>query len=94
MGQPAGREGRWTVGEGPKQDDPSALEGEIERKGRQQLPDLAAAEDAFTAYARSWNHDRHRGGVDWQTPAQRFDGAPFTDRGFGRVPSLAGEADL
>jgi hypothetical protein len=27
--------------------------------------------------------------LDWQTPAERFDGTPFTDRGFASVPALA-----
>ena len=30
----------------------------------------------------------------WQTPAERFDGTPFTDRGFEHVPSLAAVAAL
>ena len=32
--------------------------------------------------------------LGWQTPAERFDGTPFTDRGFEHVPALAGVADL
>jgi transposase InsO family protein len=61
---------------------------------RQQLADLAAAEDAVTAYAGYYNYHRLHGELDWETPAERFDGTPFTDRGFGSVPSLAGVADL
>jgi len=61
---------------------------------RQQLADLAAAEVAVTAYASYYNYHRLHGELDWQTPAERFDGTPFTDRGFGSVPSLAGVADL
>ena len=41
-----------------------------------------------------YNYHRLHGELDWQTPAERFDGTPFTDRGFGSVPSLAGVADL
>lgn len=37
---------------------------------------------------------RHHGELDWQTPGERFDGTPFTDRGFGSVPALANVADL
>jgi transposase InsO family protein len=61
---------------------------------RQQLADLAAAEAAVTAYAGYYNYHRLHGELDWQTPAERFDGTPFTDRGFASVPSLAGVADL
>lgn len=61
---------------------------------RQQLADLAAAEAAVTAYAGYYNYHRLHGELDWQTPAERFDGTPFTDRGFGSVPALAGVADL
>ena len=55
---------------------------------RQQLADLAAAEDAVTAYAGYYNYHRLQGELDRQTPAEPFDGTPFTDRGFGSVPSL------
>ncbi len=61
---------------------------------RQELSDLAAAEAAVTAYAGYYNYHRLHGELDWQTPAERFDGTPFTDRGFTSVPSLAGVADL
>jgi len=61
---------------------------------RQHLADLAAAEAAVTAYASYYNYHRLHGSLDWQTPAERFDGTPFTDRGFEHVPSLAPVADL
>jgi transposase InsO family protein len=61
---------------------------------RQQLADLAAAEAAVTAYAGYYNYHRLHGELDWQTPAERFDGTPFIDRGFASVPALAGIADL
>ena len=61
---------------------------------RQQLADLDAAEAAVTAYAGYYNYHRLHGELDWQTPAERFDGTPFTDRGFASVPALAGIADL
>ena len=61
---------------------------------RQQLVDLAAAEAAVTAYAGYYNYHRLHGEIDWQTPAERFDGTPFTDRGFASVPALANIADL
>jgi transposase InsO family protein len=61
---------------------------------RQHLADLAAADAAVTAYASYYNYHRLHGSLAWQTPAERFDGTPFTDRGFEHVPSLAGVADL
>ena len=61
---------------------------------RQQLADLAAAEAAVSAYAGYYNYHRLHGELDWQTPAERFDGTPFTDRGFRSVPALADIADL
>jgi transposase InsO family protein len=61
---------------------------------RQHLADLAAAEAAVTAYATYYNYHRLHGALDWHTPAERFDGTPFTDRGFEHVPSLAPVADL
>ncbi len=61
---------------------------------RQHLADLAAAEAAVTAYASYYNYHRLHGALDWHTPAERFDGTPFTDHGFEHVPSLAPVADL
>ena len=61
---------------------------------RQRLADLAAAEAAVTAYAGYYNYHRLHGQLDWQTPAERFDGTPFTDRGFASVPALANVAGL
>ena len=61
---------------------------------RQHLADLAMAEAAVIAYATYYNYHRLHGQLGWQTPAERFEGAPFTDRGFEHVPALAGVADL
>jgi transposase InsO family protein len=61
---------------------------------RQQFADLTAAEAAVTAYAGYYNYHRLHGELDWQTPAERFDGTPFTDRGFASVPALTAVADL
>jgi transposase InsO family protein len=61
---------------------------------RQFLADLAAAEAAVIAYATYYNYHRLHGAIDWLTPAERFDGTPFTDRGFEHVPSLVPVADL
>lgn len=48
-----------------------------------------AAADALTRFAAYYNYDRLHGELDWHTPAERFDGTPFTARGFQRVPALA-----
>jgi hypothetical protein len=61
---------------------------------RQQLADLAAAEAAVTAYAGYYNYHRLHGELDWETPAERFDGTPFADRDFASVPALTNVADL
>ena len=61
---------------------------------RRQLADLAAADAAVTAYAAYYNYHRLHGEIGWRTPAERFDGTPFTDTGFEFVPALAGVADL
>ncbi len=45
---------------------------------RQHLADLAAADAAVTAYATYYNYHRLHGELGWQTPAERFDGTPFT----------------
>jgi hypothetical protein len=45
-------------------------------------------------YASYRNYHRLHGQLGWQTPAERFEGTPFTDRGFEHVPALAGVADL
>lgn len=61
---------------------------------RQQLADLAAAEAAVQAYAGYYNYHRLHGEIGWHTPAERFNGTPFADRGFENIPALAGVADL
>ncbi len=61
---------------------------------RQHLADLAAAEAAVTAFAGYYNYHRLHGALGWHTPAERFDGTVFSDRGFEHVPALAGVADL
>ena len=60
----------------------------------QHLSDLAAAEAAVTTYAGYYNYHRLHGEIGWHTPAERFDGTPFSDRGFEHVPTLAPVADV
>ncbi len=49
---------------------------------------LEAAADGMTRFATYYNYDRLHGELDWHTPAERYDGTPFTARGFERVPAL------
>lgn len=49
---------------------------------------LDAAADGLNHFASYYNYDRLHGELDWHTPAERFDGTPFTARGFERVPAL------
>jgi transposase InsO family protein len=55
---------------------------------RQIFRTLEAAADGLTGFVTYYNYDRLHGELDWHTPAERYDGTPFTARGFERVPSL------
>lgn len=50
---------------------------------------LADAEAALERFARYYNYHRLHGEIGWLTPAERFDGTPFTDRGFENIPALS-----
>ncbi len=50
---------------------------------------LADAEAALEHFARYYNYHRLHGEIDWCTPGERYDGTPFTDRGFENIPALA-----
>ncbi len=50
---------------------------------------LEEAEAALERYVRYYNYHRLHGEIGWLTPGERFDGTPFTDRGFDNVPALA-----
>lgn len=56
---------------------------------RQVFRSLADAETAFERFARYYNYHRLHGEIGWLTPGERYDGTPFTDRGFANVPALA-----
>lgn len=75
---------------------PRKRSGDLPREvlDRQELADPAAAERAVTAFAGYYDYHRLHGELDWQTPAERFDETPITDRGFGSIPALAGVAAL
>ena len=49
---------------------------------------LEAAADGLTRFATYYNYHRLHGELDWQTPAERYDGTPFIDRGFDHIPAL------
>ena len=46
------------------------------------------------AYSTHDDYHRLHGQLGWQTPAERFEGTLFTDRGSVSRPALAGVADL
>ena len=56
---------------------------------RQIFRTLEAAADGLTGFATYYNYDRLHGELDWHTPAERYDGTPFVDRGFEHIPALA-----
>jgi transposase InsO family protein len=56
---------------------------------RQVFRSIADAEAALAVFARYYNYHRLHGEIGWLTPAERYDGTPFTDRGFDHVPALA-----
>jgi transposase InsO family protein len=55
---------------------------------RQVFRTFDAAADGLTHFATYYNYDRLHGELDWHTPAERYDGTPFSARGFERVPAL------
>jgi len=55
---------------------------------RQTFSSLAEAAAAIAEYRRYYNYHRLSRVLDWLTPAERFDGTPFTDRGFEHIPQL------
>ena len=55
---------------------------------RELFPTPEAANDGLTRFALYDDYHRLNGAIDWQTPAERWDGTPFTDQGFEHVPAL------
>jgi len=49
---------------------------------------LGDAEAALARFVDYYNHHRLHGEIGWLTPAELFDGTPFTDRGFENIPAL------
>ena len=56
---------------------------------RQLFESLQAAESALGNFARYYNYHRLSGTLGWVTPAERYDGTPFTDVGFTHIPALS-----
>lgn len=56
---------------------------------REVFRSLQDAEAGLERFARYYNYHRLHGEIGWLTPAERFDGTPFTDRGFDNIPALA-----
>jgi transposase InsO family protein len=49
---------------------------------------LAEAESALRSFADYYNFHRLSGTLGWHTPAERYLGVPFADRGFENIPAL------
>ena len=49
---------------------------------RELFPTPEAADEGLTRFALYYDYHRLNGAIGWQTPAERWDGTPFTDRGF------------
>jgi transposase InsO family protein len=56
---------------------------------RRMLRTPEAADAALAEYSAYYNYHRLHGELDWHTPAERYEGTLFTDRGFQHVPALA-----
>lgn len=55
---------------------------------REVFPSLEAADVALSRFSAYYNYHRLHGELDWHTPAERYEGTLFTDKGFEHVPAL------
>ena len=55
---------------------------------RERFASFDQAEAALARFADYYNYHRLSGVLGWLTPAERYDGTPFTDRGFENIPAL------
>lgn len=55
---------------------------------RQRFASFAEAEAALASFLNYYNYHRLSGTLGWLTPAERYDGTPFEDRGFENTPAL------
>jgi transposase InsO family protein len=62
------------------------LQGEV--LDRQWFTSLDDAEAALSHFADYYNFHRLSGTLGWHTPAERYYGTPFLDRGFEHIPAL------
>jgi transposase InsO family protein len=56
---------------------------------RKHFSSFGDAEAALARFAEYYNYHRLSGVLGWLTPAERYNGTPFTDRGFENIPALA-----
>jgi transposase InsO family protein len=56
---------------------------------RQRFASFDEAEVALVRFVEYYNYHRLSGTLDWLTPAERYNGTSFTDRGFENIPALA-----
>ena len=56
---------------------------------RQRFGSFAEAEVALALFVDYYNYHRLSGTLGWATPGERYQGSPFTDRGFESIPALA-----
>ena len=61
---------------------------------RRRFASLAEAEAAVLEYTGYYNFHRLHGEIGWLTPAERYDGTPFTDRNLEHIPALRGVAEM
>ena len=55
---------------------------------RQRFASFDEAEVALVRFVEYYNYHRLSGTLDWLTPAERYNGTSFTDRGFENIPAL------
>ena len=55
---------------------------------RQRFASFLDAETALAGFVQYYNYHRLSGTLGWRTPAERYDGTPFLDRGFENIPAL------
>ncbi len=54
---------------------------------RQRFTSFIEAEAALASFVQYYNYHRLSGVLGWVTPAERYNGTPFTDRGFEHIPA-------
>jgi transposase InsO family protein len=55
---------------------------------RELFPTPEAANEGLVRFAVYYDYHRLHGRLDWHTPAERYEGTPFTDQGFEHIPAL------